>query len=110
WKFRPTARNSSSIVVLSRQSSLGDLIRRYREEVTPGKRGAFVEHAVLSKMLLDPICKLPLSQVAASDFARYRDKLLHSVAPTTLKRQLNPVQHMFEVATRKWAIPQRDPV
>jgi integrase len=88
--------------------TLGDLIARYRTEVTPNKRGAAVEDAVLAKMLLDPICKLPLSQLATSDFARYRDKRLQSVASTTVKRQLNPVQHMFEVAKRDWALPIKE--
>jgi hypothetical protein len=57
--------------------TLGDLITRYREEVTPRKRGAAVEDAVLAKMLLDPICTLTLSQLGTSDFARYRDKAVH---------------------------------
>ncbi|AMA60040.1 site-specific integrase [Bradyrhizobium sp. CCGE-LA001] len=84
---------------------MADLITRYRKEVTPKKRGGKVEDAVLARMLLDPICKLPLSQLGTADFARYRDRRLACVAPTTLKRQMNPIQHMFEVAKRDWAIP-----
>ncbi len=88
--------------------TLADLINRYLTEVTPKKRGAKIERSVLAQMLRDPICKLPLSQLGTADFARYRDRRLTFVAPTTLKRQLNPVQHMFEVAKRDWAIPVRD--
>ncbi|WP_456733708.1 hypothetical protein [Bradyrhizobium sp. USDA 3364] len=36
---------------------LADLIERYGKEVTPQKRGAQVEDAVLARMLIDPICK-----------------------------------------------------
>lgn len=88
--------------------TLGDLIGRYRREVTPRKRGAHVEDAVLARMLQDPICKLHLSQLATSDFAGYRDRRLAYVAATTLKRQLNPIQHMFEIAKRDWAIPIKE--
>ncbi|WP_354099900.1 site-specific integrase [Bradyrhizobium sp. S3.9.2] len=87
---------------------LADLIARYRKEVTPKKRGGKVEDSVLARMLSDPICKLPLSQLGTADFARYRDRRLACIAPTTLKRQLNPIQHMFEVAKRDWAIPIRE--
>ncbi|SDF17186.1 hypothetical protein SAMN05216337_104660 [Bradyrhizobium brasilense] len=79
---------------------LSDLIDRYCKEVTPQKRGARVEDAVLARILLDPICRVPLSQLGPSDFARDRERRLVSIAPTTLKRQLNPIQHMFEVAPR----------
>ncbi|GMO20728.1 site-specific integrase [Bradyrhizobium sp. TM233] len=88
--------------------TLADLIARYRKEVTPKKRGGKVEDAVLARMFGDPICKLPLSTLKTTDFARYRDRRLACVAPTTLKRQLNPIQHMFEVAKREWAIPIKD--
>ncbi|SPP92755.1 site-specific integrase [Bradyrhizobium vignae] len=84
---------------------LVDLMIRYRAEVTPKKRGGKIEDSVLAQMLRDPICKLPLSQLGTTDFARYRDRRLACVAPTTLKRQLNPIQHMFEVAKRDWALP-----
>ena len=87
---------------------LADLIARYRKEVTPKKRGGKVEDSVLARMLCDPICKLPLSQLGTADFARYRDRRLVCIAPTTLKRQLNPIQHMFEIAKRDWAIPIKD--
>ncbi|MBP0116258.1 hypothetical protein [Bradyrhizobium vignae] len=56
--------------------SLADLIARYRKEVTPKKRGGKIEDSVLARMLRDPICKLPLSQLGTADFARYRDPRL----------------------------------
>ncbi|MDA9499556.1 integrase [Bradyrhizobium sp. CCBAU 11357] len=88
--------------------TFADLIARYRKEVIPKKRGGKIEDAVLARMLGDPICKLPLSNLKTTDFASYRDRRLACVAPTTLKRQLNPIQHMFEVAKREWAIPIKD--
>ena len=85
--------------------TLGDLIRRYQREITSHKRGARVENAVLSKMLTDSMCSQPLSEVSSATFARYRDHRLKTITPGTLKRQLNPVRNMFEVARTQWGLP-----
>jgi integrase len=42
------------------------------------------------------------------DFARYRDERLETVTPKTLKRQLSPIQNLFEVARREWALPIKE--
>jgi hypothetical protein len=60
------------------------------------KRGARVEHAVLSRLLNDPMSGLALSQIGPETFAKYRDHRLKTVTPGTLKRQLNPIRNMFE--------------
>ncbi|WP_459568050.1 site-specific integrase [Bradyrhizobium diazoefficiens] len=87
---------------------LGDLVRRYREEVTPSKEGCAVERVVLDKFLRDPICSLKLSELRTEDFARYRDQRLKVIKATTLKRQLNPIRHLFEVARSEWGLPIRE--
>jgi integrase len=38
----------------------------------------------------------------------YRDERLKEVKPTTLKRQLGPIRHMFEVARNEWGLPLRE--
>jgi integrase len=91
-----------------RQMVLGDLVRRYLTEVTPKKAGAFFESVVLSKFLRDPICAVKLSELRTEDFARYRDQRLKVIKATTLKRQLNPIRHLFEVARKDWGLPVRD--
>jgi integrase len=91
-----------------RKLNLGDLIKRYQAEITVKKRGARVEHAVLSRFLLDPICTLTLSELRTDHFAQYRDQRLKSIKPCLLKRQLNPIRHLFEIARHKWGLPIRD--
>jgi integrase len=91
-----------------KQFTLGSLVRRYQQEITIKKRGASVEHAVLSRFLLDPICALSLSDLRADHFAKYRDQRLKQIKPCSLKRQLNPIRHLFEVARHKWGLPIRD--
>lgn len=85
--------------------SLRSLVQRYQSEVTPKKRGARIERAVLSRFTLDPICDLTLADIRPDDFIRFRERRLEAITPGTLKRQLNPLRHMFRIAREEWGIP-----
>jgi integrase len=87
---------------------LADLVKRYRATITVAKRGASVEQVVLDRFLDHPICLRRLSELRTEDFGRYRDDRLKVVSPTTLKRQFNPIRHMFEVARTDWGVPIRE--
>lgn len=87
---------------------LADLVKRYRDDITDAKRGASVERVVLDRFLDHPICRKRLSELRTEDFARYRDDRLKAVSPTTLKRQLNPIRHLFQVAQMDWGMPIRE--
>lgn len=89
-------------------TSLGDLVRRYRDHVVPDKKGREPETIVLNAFLRERICKKPLSQITPADFISYRDKRLKSVQPSTLKRQLYPLHHLFEIAKDEWGIPLKE--
>lgn len=84
---------------------LSDLVKRYRDTVTPTKKGFEREVYVLNAFLRHPICSIPLSRIQPSDFAAYRDERLKTIAPDSLNRQLTPLQHLFEVAVTEWGIP-----
>ena len=87
------------------QMTLGALVELYLKEITPKKAGVDTECIVLKAFLRHPICAKPLSKIRAKDFAAYRDDRLEQVKPQTLKRQLSPLHHMFEVARDEWGIP-----
>lgn len=91
-----------------RGMKLADLVRRYRDEVVPTKKGAAVETVVLNAFLRHRISEKPLATLTTADFASYRDERLSEVSPTTVRRQLNPIRHMFEVARREWVLPIRE--
>ncbi|MCP4315609.1 MAG: site-specific integrase [Hyphomicrobiales bacterium] len=88
-------------------TTLGDIIRRYRDEIVPRKKGARDETIVLNCFLGDPICKRPLSQLDVVVFAKYRDARLRSVSSATVKRQLTPVRSAINLAMTEWGIPLR---
>jgi len=85
--------------------TLGQLVERYRDTVSPKKRGHEVERIILSAFLRHSICRKPMSQLRTEDFAAYRDERLKTVKPITLKRELSPLHNLFEVARDEWGLP-----
>ena len=63
---------------------------------------------VLAGFGMHPICRKTLAELRTSDFVGYRDERLQEIKPTTLKRQLNPVHHLFEIARDEWGLPIRE--
>jgi integrase len=88
--------------------TLGDLVERYRDTVTPTKRGHDPERIVLTAFLRHLICRKTLAELQTADFAAYRDERLKHVLPSTLKRQLSPIHNLFELARDEWGLPIRE--
>ena len=85
--------------------TLGQLVERYRDTVSVRKRGYDIERIVLNAFLRHRICRKPLSEIGASDFASYRDERLTTIKASTLKRELAPLHNMFELARDEWGLP-----
>src|SRR5262249_40246161 len=60
---------------------------------------------VLNHFLHHPICSRSLSELRTADFAAYRDERLKEIKPASLKRELGPIRHMFEITRREWGLP-----
>ena len=88
--------------------TLRDLIEKYRDEVTPRKRRAAIETMVLNAFLRDDLCSLSLSALTSEHFVKHVDKRLSKVKPTTLKRDLGTIHHLFETAKNEWGLPIRE--
>src|SRR5262249_8354681 len=65
--------------------SLGELVRRYRDTVSPRKKTAAAERIVLNAFLRHPICSRRLSELRTEHFATYRDERLQVINPASLK-------------------------
>lgn len=86
-------------------STVGELMRRYRDEVIPRKASRKPEGELMAGLLKQRFTTLPLSRLSPQPFARYRDQRLETVRPATIHRELGLLHHMFEIARREWAIP-----
>lgn len=84
--------------------TLGDLIRRYIDEVTPKKRSADSECARLSKMLGAPMCDIALLDLKSAPIAAYRDSRAKQVKPGTIARELGLLHTIIEVARLDWGV------
>jgi hypothetical protein len=88
-----------------KQTTLAEIVRRYRDTISPRKRSCDTERLVLSAFLLHPICRRRLSELRSEDFAAYRDERLREVKPSTVRRQLAIIKHVLAIARDEWSVP-----
>jgi integrase len=96
------------------QTTVREIVERYLREKTPNKGCAVNEATVLKKFLRRPICAKSLAYVSKTDGYKYRDERLKEtwrgkpISPTTIRRELNSLQHIFEVAKEEWGYSIRE--
>jgi integrase len=90
------------------QITLGELVERYRDTVSVQKKGYEKERVSLTAFRRHQICAKRLSDLRTEDFGAYRDEMLRKVKPTSLKRYLDPINNLFELARHEWGIPLRE--
>lgn len=91
--------------------TLGEILERYKREVSKDKAGAQIEGIVLDAFNKEPLAKRSLASIKPSDFALYRDRRLTEVTGSTVTRQLCTIQHAYDIAAQEWGIPiQENPV
>lgn len=89
---------------------LADLIRRYRETVSPGKRGGKDEAVRLLALERDPMARYAVSNVTPVVVADYRDRRLKTCCASTVVRDLAALSSIFSHARREWRIGGSNPV
>lgn len=85
--------------------TLGALLQRYCDEVTPRKRGASSEVCRLRKMMRAEICALPVAEMTPKAFADYREMRSREVQPGTVRRELYLLRRILDVAAKDWSLP-----
>jgi hypothetical protein len=88
--------------------TLGQLVERYRDTVSPRKRTYELERMALNAFIRHPICRRPVSDLTGTHFAAYRDERLKRLKPSSVKRELVPIRNLFEVARAEWDLPIRE--
>ncbi len=91
-----------------RRITLGELLERYRTEISIDKAGVAIESIVLNAFNRHPLSKRSLASLKPADFASYRDQRLKEVSGSTINRQLCIIQHAFDIAAKEWGMPIRD--
>ncbi len=86
-------------------TSVADLLVRYRDTVTIHKKGLSSENTRLNSFLRQPWAELKLSKVSAGTFSHYRDQRLLVVQPASVRRDLGLIRAIFETAIAEWDFP-----
>jgi integrase len=100
---------------LLRDTNLADLIERYKQSPRfLKKRSSANETVILDgfiKREADGLCKKSLADDLSQDFQKYVDRRpdRDGVKASTLRREINPLRHMFKVASREWGLPLDNP-
>lgn len=83
--------------------TFGDLLARYRDEVSVGKRGRQWEQVRLDRIIRsDPIAAVALADLSATDVAAWRDRRLREVTPASVRREWTLLSHACSVAVAEW--------
>lgn len=90
--------------------TLGDLLERYAEEVSPKRRGERWERIRLRALAVQLPIRKRLVDVTPADVAAWRDRRLREVLPGTVLRDLGLLSACFEVARREWGWTRSNPV
>lgn len=85
------------------------LLERYRDEVSPSKRGVKLEQNRLNALLRDPIAAVRTRHLASSDAADWRDRRLKVVTAATVRRDWALICTVCNVAVQEWKWLQANP-
>jgi integrase len=86
------------------------VLERYRDEVSPTKRGHSVERHMIAGLLRDPISEVNLQRLDSTHFAKWRDNRALTVKPGTVLREMNLLSHACTVAVKEWKWLKENPL
>ncbi|MDA7792204.1 site-specific integrase [bacterium] len=96
--------------LLPEEVTLADLLSRYRDEITPQKRGAPAELRRLNRLISDPISQFSVNKLSSQILAQFRDRRIKD-GQRACQYDLVLIRHCLKVATYEWGLLlERNPV
>lgn len=97
---------------MAHAGTVGDVLRRYGNEVVPTHKGAKWEHVRLTMLERDALARVGLAVLTADDVSGWRERRLRTVSGASVRREMNLLASALETARREWrwipANPCRD--
>ena len=84
--------------------TLFDILERYKQEISPSKRGRSFEVIRIAALQREPISQLKMASLTSRELATYRDMRLKQVSGSTVNRELNILGSVINHARREWGI------
>ena len=93
-------------------TTLGQILTRYRDEITPKKKGYKEEAPKINLLLRHRISSYNLMQLKSSHLYKLKEEMLQTKAPKTVNDYLHLISHTWKTAKRVWnmSLPQQNPV
>ncbi|MDQ9168817.1 site-specific integrase [Oxalobacteraceae bacterium R-40] len=102
---RKVLQGLSQAMQLADALTLNEALERYRQEVTPSKKGHAQETVRVRRWQKHALAGLPLSQLRGADLAEYRDdRAQEGVGANTIRLELALISHLYEVARKDWGL------
>lgn len=110
WAVQTEAGISGESRPLGKHTLL-DAFRRYATEVSPTKRGKRWEQIRLNALeSASELVSRPIAQVTSDHMGAWRDARLRSVGPATVRREMNLLASVFELARTEWKWVRSNPM
>lgn len=108
WAMR-TEQEMRSGVRAVEEHTVSEALRKYAEEVSPGKDGARWEQVRLKKFERSlPFANKPISEVGSADIADWRNK--SKLAPGSIRREMGLLNSVIEIAIKEWGWLSENPM
>jgi hypothetical protein len=89
--------------------SFGDLLERYKTDVSAHKKGARWESVRIALLKRDTLTSVKLRRLDATDVAGWRDRRLKAVSEASVRREWNLLSHACNIAVREWKWLKENP-
>ena len=100
----------TELQTLNKKLSLGDLINRYKLEITPLKKGCERENQRLNRLLKESIINKKVYVLNTSDFLEFKLKRIKD-GNRTCAYDLALLHHIYNTAIKQWCYPiQHNPL
>lgn len=94
------------VIKEARTQTVRELLEKFRDEVTPLRKGGDWEVTRLNKMLREAeFVQRRLDQIEPGDIRVYRDDRLKLVSPSSVNREMNLISGVFTHAIKEWGAP-----
>lgn len=87
-----------------------DLLTRYRDEITPTKRGNRTETYRLNRALRSDLADIKVSDLRPHHFAQWRDSRKKEVQEATVRRELETLSAVCQMAVKEWGLLPSNPL
>lgn len=95
----------------AKKMTLGELLERYRDQVTPMKRGKGPELSRMKRLSAHPLAMRRLTQLRPADFTNYEnERRKQGASDKAIREELVLYSAVFTKATEKWSIPIAHPL